>query len=325
MKDIYFTDDYCKVSESIEEGQAGSFNYKGKEGSIEYSFIKRKIDAGFQEGNECYDIISPYGYGGPVILEKNETSSLVNKFEEEFSKFCKRENIVSEFVRFHPIIANHQDFETLYNIQYSRNTIGTDLKSYENPFQEEFSKSTRKLIRKLLKDGVTYNIVENPENMSEFIDVYYSTMDRNDSKEFYYFSKDYFNSLLKKLKENIILVSVFINDTVIAMGLYFKYDNYLHAHLSGTKTEYISLSPAYIIKYAITEWGKNNDYHLIHHGGGISENREDNLFKFKKKFGKNTEFEFYTGKKVWNQDLYDELCNMHEVDKNTEFFPAYRA
>ena len=114
------------------------------------------------------------------------------------------------------------------------------------------------------------------------------------------------------------------NQKTIAMGFYFIYNRFIHAHLSGTLSEFLHLSPAYILKYAITEWGKKNGYSLIHHGGGKSNSPEDSLFLFKKKFGKNTEFEFYVGKKIWNEEIYNILCEKKRIDIETDFFPAYR-
>ena len=94
--------------------------------------------------------------------------------------------------------------------------------------------------------------------------------------------------------------------------------------MSGTYKEYLQYSPAYIIKYGTLIWAIENEIDLIHYGGGITNNKDDGLYRFKKKFGRNTEFEFYVGKKIWNKYIYDKLCIMKNADKNSDFFPAYR-
>jgi hypothetical protein len=63
---------------------------------------------------------------------------------------------------------------------------------------------------------------------------------------------------------------------------------------------------------------------LIHHGGGRSNSPNDNLYLFKKRFGQNTEFKFHIGKKVWNEEIYKELCKIKGIDDQVDFFPAYR-
>src|SRR5699024_850546 len=150
-------------------------------------------------------------------------------------------------------------------------------------------------------------------------------MKRNSADEYYYFDKDYFKKSLIYFKNNIITVEAIYRNETIAMGFYFVFDNYIHIHLSGTLTEYLNLSPAYILRYGVTQWGKEKGYQLIHHGGGRTNDREDSLYKFKKQFGKYTKFEFYIGKKIWNKTIYNKLCKLKEKDTNIEFFPAYRA
>lgn len=326
MKDIYFEESYGKIYENIEDGESLKFEFECQYGSISNLFIKREIPINLEDGNVYYDITTPYGYGGPVINHciEGKKEELVQSYYKEFKKYCLENNIISEFIRFHPVLDNANDFASIYNVRYMRNTVGTNLKEFNDPFQDEFTKSARKNVRRALRDGVTYEIIEEPESIEEFLEIYYSTMDRNKADEYYYFDKEYFMKTLNLFNKNIVIAkSIFENET-IAMGFYFKYNNYLHTHLSGTLTEFLNLSPAYILRYALTNWGKEKGYHLIHHGGGISNDEDDSLYKFKQKFGKNTEFKFYIGTKAWNSIIYEEMCKQLSVDRDIDFFPAYR-
>lgn len=325
MSDIYFDADYGKLYEKHEQGKSEVFELNSQYGTIRNVFIKREIPSEIK-GEKYYDIITPYGYGGPIITDCVEANkeNLLAEYQKEFSMYCMKNNIVSEFVRFHPMVDNAEDFNDIYNTTHIRNTVGTNLRDYEDPFQEEFSKSCRKNIRKSLKSDVSFKITEKPNDVKKFMDVYYSTMERNNATEFYYFDETYFNQCIKYFKENLLVVEAIYEDTTIAMGFYFIYKDYIHIHLSGTLTEYLRLSPAYVLRYAVTQWGKENGYHMIHHGGGRTNDSEDSLYKFKKQFGKNTEFEFHIGKKIWNEATYNELCESKNIDRNVEYFPAYR-
>lgn len=327
LPDIYFTPKYGKLYENIENGKLEEFYFENDIGSVYYQFIKRPIDETV-DGRTYFDITTPYGYGGPVILELNENSSkekLIKEYLEMFEIYCEEKHIVSEFIRFHPIIKNHIDFQKDYDVQYMRKTLGTNLKDYNDPIQSEFNKSSRKVIRRALRSGVTYDIEKSPKDIDEFIYIYNSTMDRNDANDYYYFGNKYFYDIMQNFKENIILVKVKFNEKTIASGLYLLHDKTIHIHLSGTLDEYLYLSPAYILRYSITLWGKENGYELIHHGGGRSNSEDDTLFTFKKRFAKNTEFNFYIGKKIWNNSIYSKLSKLKANNKNTEFFPAYRS
>lgn len=320
--DIYFNTNYGKLYEKIENGICKEFKLECDYGIVKNIFIQRKIllDTNYN------DIVIPYGYGGPIVIADsiNDRKQLINKYHEKFSQYCRDNNIVSEFVRFHPIINNVEGFDSIYKVENIRKTVGTNLKDYDDPVQSEFSKGCRKNIRKALKQGISFRVIEKPDIISNFKKIYYSTMDRNKASDYYYFDDDYFNNCLKYFKNNIILVEAIYDDKVIAAGLYFVYNKIIHIHLSGTLSEYLHLSPAYILRYAVTLWGKEKGYELIHHGGGRSNSPEDGLYRFKKQFGKNTEFDFYIGKKIWNMEIYKKLCQNAGVEDSVEFFPAYR-
>jgi len=325
MVDIYFEPNYGKLYEEMESGESIVYTFEHDYGKIQHMFIKREIP--YSINNHTYfDSVTPYGYGGPVILEVTEGKEreLVEAFEKEFEKYCIENDIVSEFVRFHPIVGNYYPFKEVYNAYYMRKTVATSIEQNVDPMASEFSKSTRKTIRRALRNGVTYKITPQPDDISVFLKIYYSTMDRNEASDYYYFDDEYFEKSLESFKENILLVEVLYEEQVISMGFYFIYNDIIHAHLSGTLTNYMNFSPAYVIKYATAEWASKNNIKLIHYGGGTTNSPENSLYKFKKRFTKDTEFDFYIGKRIWNNDIYNKLCEERNVDKNIDYFPAYR-
>ena len=321
--DIYFDARYGKTCASIEGGKAETFEFKSTHGRIIHQFIRRKID--FEvNGNTYYDLITPYGYGGPLILScTGDKENLVREFEAAFAAYCREHRVVSEFIRFHPLAENALDFQGVYDVSYSRHTVATNLRDYEDPFMAEFSKSCRKGVRRAQAQGISYEVVERPASLDGFIPIYYETMARNQAEAFYYFGKPYFDRCRELFQDNIVLVNALFEGKVIASELYFVWYPYIHSHLSGTLDAYLDMSPDYVIMYGIMEWGKAHGYHFIHTGGGNSSDPEDPLYLFKKKFGKNTDFDFYIGKRIWNPEIYDALCA--QIGRNeTGFFPAYR-
>lgn len=325
MVDIYFEPNYGKLYEKIEGGISTLYEFKGGYGKVHHLFIKREINIAVDD-TIWYDLITPYGYGGPIITECEEGNEklLVGEFNKSFQQYCIENNIVSEFIRFHPICDNAMNFNSMYDVSYIRKTVGTKINNDEDFMISEFSKSTRKSIRRALKSGVTYRITENPHSIETFKEIYYSTMDRNNASVYYYFDDDYFNECLRCFRKNILYIEVLYDDKPIAAAFYFVYGNTIHAHLSGTLEEYLKLSPAYVIKYATATWARENDIKLIHYGGGTTNSEDDMLYKFKKKFTEDTIFKFHVGKKIWNKDIYEKLCNKKNVDEESDFFPLYR-
>lgn len=245
-------------------------------------------------------------------------------FELAFGEYCTERGIISEFVRFHPVLGNAQDFQACYDVHYLRETVGTNLEAFDDPVQREFSKSTRKNIRKALEAGVVYEVIESPTSLGEFKDIYHETMSRNNADAYYYFEDDYFTKCLEYFSDHIVLTKAIHDGQVIGMGLSFTYEGCIHTHLSGTSSDFHHLYPAYVLQYALTVWGKANGYRLIHDGGGRTNDPDDKLLMFKRQFGKNTRFSFYIGKKVWNTTVYKQLCKAIGADMDTDYFPAYR-
>lgn len=322
--DFYFDDNYGKLYENIECGTQEIFEYEDENGKISNQFIKRKIDICINN-SEYFDIVTPYGYGGPVIEKcSGSKEKLLENYETKFKEYCTKNNIVSEFIRFHPIIGNAFDFQKMYNPIYMRKTLVTNLKDYDDPVKSEFSKNCRKSIRQAINKGITYKIIEAPDDLNSLKNIYYETMNRNNATEYYYFADKYFEDLLKYYKNNMVLIEAIYEEKVIAVCLYFVYNKIIHVHLSGTLTEYLHLSPEYVLQYAITLWGKEKEYNLIHRGGGRSNSEDDSLYLFKKNFAKSETRDFYISKKIWNEDVYNKLCELKNVSKDECFFPAYR-
>ena len=324
LLDIYFEPKYSKINEFLIEGETQTFEYEDDNGRIIYTFIVRKIPFEI-EGVGYYDITSPYGYGDPIILKSNNEKELIKNFMLKFDEYCLKNNIISEFIRFHPVEQNHFGFEKYYDVEFNRKTLGINLKDYENPFLEEFSRSTRKRINRQIREGMTFKLIKKPnmEEVKSFYKVYTNTMDRNEASNFYYFPLKYFEDLNKEFNENILLINIFNDNELIASGYYFVYGKYMHAHLSGTIKKYLKLSPAYMIRYAATIWGKENGYEMIHGGGGVTTKEDDSLFIFKKRFSQKTEFDFYLGKRIINKEVYDLLIEINK-NENENYFPLYR-
>lgn len=326
MRDVYFDKNYCLLYEATENGTCEVFEYKDDLGTIRHLFIKKKISLKL-EHKTYYDLTTPYGYGGPIITEllaKERKKELVAHFCSAFHAYCVEHKIVSEFVRFHPLKSNAKDFDACYQVHFRRHTTGVTLKGAEDPVQEEFSGSTRKKIRKALKDGVTYRITVDPDNLEQFKDIYITTMKEVRADPLYFFDDVYFSKCLDYFGDKVILVEALYESEVIGAELHFRSGPVIHTHLSGSLYKYSHLSPVHVMTYAIVLWADEHGVDIIHSGGGRTAAPDDSLYLFKKKFGKNTEFDYCIGYKIWNEDIYQQLTELTHSDATAEFFPAYR-
>lgn len=319
-KDIYFNPFYGKLYEESEKGTLETFSLDTSNGKIEHTFIKRDIQP--IDGVVYCDLVTPYGYGGPLITQCHNKDRLLQEFQERFSAYCSENHVVSEFIRFHPIFQNALDFKDIYNVEYSRHTVGTNLKDYEDPVQAEFSKSLRRELKKAEQAGVTCEAIVNPSSLTTFKKLYEHTMDRNHASAYYYFPDHYYEYIIDKLGQHVLELQLAYEGSIIASELYFIEGDLMHAHLLGSDDQMLELKAGVMLEATAARWGKEHGYRYIHHGGGRSSAEDDALYLYKRKYGKNTTFDFYIGKKIWNQRIYDELCSgCAEID----FFPAYRS
>ncbi|KIH71406.1 GNAT family N-acetyltransferase [Salinicoccus roseus] len=323
-RDIYFTKEYAEANAGIEGGRAIHFEIDDANGHMTLSTIKREINTRI-DGEKYYDLISPYGYGGPIIHRVDDPKALVEAFEKQFTTYCGDHNIVSEFVRFHPLFGNHEPFTEIYDVAHIKETVGTDLVRFEDTFQSEFSSTARKITRRMLRDERFNCTLDRGFNdIGSFMEIYTETMMRNNASGFYYFDRDYFQGLADRFGNDLMTMTVREGDYPVAMCLYFVSGDIVHEHLKGTRDAYLRDSTCYLMKYNMIRWAEENGHSLIHYGGGLTHADDDPLLEFKKRFGRNTAFKFHVGKKVWNRPVYDKLCRINGVLGDTEFFPAYR-
>ncbi|MEG1578858.1 MAG: hypothetical protein RR336_08850, partial [Oscillospiraceae bacterium] len=65
--DIYFDENYGKLYEEIECGTAEVFRFSSELGEVKHQFIQREIPILLADGKTRFDLITPYGYGGPLV------------------------------------------------------------------------------------------------------------------------------------------------------------------------------------------------------------------------------------------------------------------
>ena len=103
----------------------------------------------------------------------------------------------------------------------------------------------------------------------------------------------------------------------------------MHYHLSGSVLEYRNLAPSNLLLYKAALWGCEQGYKTSHLGGGVGSG-EDNLYKFKAAFNKNSDCQFSIGKQIFNEGKYKKLVEIRRkedpmFDGTSKFFPLYRS
>ena len=320
--DIYFRPEYHLIYQNNGDGKAICFYLESKFGRVLYSFLKNPInELGYDLDKKYYDIQSIYGYGGCIY--SNDSKSLKKHFHEIFTAYCKKSNIVTEFVRFHPIIENHEFSAPYLKVHNNRQTVLLDLnQSYEKIFNNIFSSNNRNMIRKG-NNFLNIKISKSKSELKTFIQNYFFTMLKINSNKYYYFSKNYFLGILKYLKKQTYIINAYDQKNISQNSMILFIDNYYaHYHLSGrSKACSSNYSNNFMINEAI-KLAIKKKCKFFHLGGGRTQAEDDSLLRFKLNFSKK-KINFFIGTRIHDQIIYDKICNKWE-EKNQNLKNNYK-
>ena len=320
--DTYWLSGYVKAFRIHGDGEPLLFHYEGEKVRGINAVMKRDVakDARFRgkiEEGTSFDFVTPYGYGG-WITEGGDTEELF----EAYDRWISANGIISEFVRFHPMIRNHEGKEDYYEVIRLGQVVHMDLSSPEGIWENITSKN-RNVIRKAIKNDIRIYNGRFPGIYEQFREIYNRTMDKDRAEEYYYFQPAFYTSVLEDLPQNAQVFWAEKEGQVIAASIMLSANGRMNYHLSGSVREYMSLAPTNLLLYRAALWGQENGYKTLYLGGGVGSG-EDSLFKFKRAFYKGELNHFYIGRKIFNQERYAELVSMREPTESG-FFPKYRA
>ena len=322
--DVYWLSGYVKAFWLHGDGIPLLITYDdGKTRGINV-VMKRDIakDKGFEgklAENTLFDFSTPYGYGGWLIEGENSRSLF-----QAYNEWCAKNFIVSEFVRFHPVLENHNNLQNEYDIVSLGNTVILDLSSPELIWGNITSKN-RNMIRKAQKSGVKIYSGRCPEIYQEFKKIYDCTMDRDEAKKYYYFDASFYKSVCDDLPYNSQVFYAEHEGRIIAASIMLLTNGRMSYHLSGSIKEYAGLAPTNLLLYEAAMCGYASGCKTFLLGGGVGS-CEDSLFKFKKSFNRRDENlrRFNIGRKIFCDEIYDQLLIKSENTRNSDYFPAYR-
>lgn len=320
--DVYYLSGYVKAFHIHGDGDPYLLYYEGDGLRAIYVYMRRPTSI---EG--VYDSVTPYGYGG-VLFEGDVAETKRRDFWKEYLAVMAQEHIVDNFVRYHPVLRNSAPMKSISNVIDLGKTIAMDLASPEVIWDNIHSKN-RNMIRKAEKNGIVIEHGRGMELFDRFIGIYNATMDKDHAEEYYYFKRPFYESIHKDLRDNYEMFYAVYEGKVIAMSIMIFANGRMNYHLSGSDLAYRNLAPSNLLLYKAALWGCEQGFKTFHLGGGVGSG-EDNLYKFKAAFNKNSDYQFSIGKQVFDQGKYDQLVNLRKAadpsfDPSSRFFPVYRA
>lgn len=320
--DVYWLSGYVKAFQIHGDGEPMLFSYNDNSTRGINVVMKRDVadDLIFRDRllkRQFYDFSTPYGYGGWIVEGEN-----FKGLSHAYESWIEKNGIISEFVRFHPMLQNQKWCNDFYDVIPLGKVVHMDL-SCPKTIWENMTSKNRGHIRKAIKSGVVVYNGRYPEIYERFQQIYEETMDKDVADTYYYFNNDFYESVLNDLPENAQVFYAELDKKIIAATIILTTNCRMNYHLSGSLQEYSSLCATNLLLYKVALWGCANGYKTLYLGGGLGSS-EDSLFKFKRSFYKGDLNRFFIGKRIYDLSKYEELVSMRNGIESS-FFPLYRA
>ena len=279
-----------------------------------------------------YDVISPYGYSGFLWHPQEDAVDFIQNALQQLMQTLKDRGVCAAFFRLHPILGDWTNISLEPGILVENGeTVSVDLTLTEAELWAHTRRGHQSTINKCKRLNLVSKMVPFAQYKDKFVQIYCETMDRVGAKASYYFDSEYF-SALQRLNGNLHLGIVEKGDQVICASLFFECCGIVQAHLGGTQTEYLKLSPFNLLLHQARLWAKSRSNTVLHLGGGVGGSKEDRLYVFKSGFSKQRHA-FRTARFILDPSQYHALVEQRAQALgipaaqllSSDFFPAYRA
>ena len=304
----------CAVQESIA-------------GLIMLPMILRPIAAEvWADENYYYDVVAPYGYGGPYVSGSYD----MEKFWLEFTRWAAQKKVISSFFRLSPFAADIRGFVDI--VEPCGGVVIRSLVEGKEEIWRNFKHSVRTCVRCAEQAGLTVEFDAHGERSDDFIRIYYQTMKRLNASQWYFFPHHFFDNIVLKLAGQFVFGHVMYQGDIIASKLILLSQERIYPFLGGSDNKFMDFNPNQILDTQIFYWGIDHGKKSCVLGGGY-DGQEDGVFQYKKKFAPSGVIPYIIGKHIFDKSTYFNLCKkrrQYEVNNGnawnseTVFFPAYR-
>lgn len=278
------------------------------------------------------DVISPYGYAGPLVWDAGDPHALARCFWREFEAWAASIDAVSEFVRFSLI----DDILPFHGTTSPRlmNYVA-ELTCSREELWSSFAPKVRQNARRAIRSGVTVEFDTTGERLDEFLRIYHSTMIRHDSDDWYRFGPRCFEQLHRELPGGFVYAYAMHEGRAVSVDLVLLGTLAAYYYLGGTDAGAFRLRPNDLVKTAALEYARSTGRTRYVLGGGLETG--DGLERYKRGFAPGGARMFCSGECVLDEDVYAALTGealrpggiqesggCPDDVEGPGFFPAYR-
>ena len=336
--DVYYRPGYSRAYEMAGQGRVGAL-------LVESGTVRALLPLLFRElpetclmaGEAFTDALTPYGYGGLMLAGDSEQPSLdqVVALLTELQKWCRENDVVSIYVRLHPLLRQERwlniEGNPDFDLHRLTQTIGLDLSNWDEERHNvsTLSKGRRsdlKYARRLLRLSWASERSTHARDLRIFREIYEGRMTEIGASDFYHFSEEYYSALLEGLGDALDICIAWKGEEPVGAALFMTDRVNAHYHLSASSPLGRECKATTMILNAAAGMARSKGCRYLHLGGGATPG--DTLAAFKESFGGDV-FEYFTLGIVADRAQYNEFVRRSNEKQGHSsaayFFPAYRA
>jgi hypothetical protein len=249
-------------------------------------------------GEAARDWQSPYNYGGPLATVPDRAQ--LSAGWSAFAEVARQRRVIAEFVRFHPVLGNHQGYAGV--VQADRPVVLVNLNVTD--LLASYSGRARTAIRKALNNGLQVSWLSRHDAARLFPSFYRAEMHRIGANDFYFFPDSYFERLLALGCARVLAVQR--DAQPLAMGVFLFARRIVEYHLSATSPAGRGVGATNLLVHGAAQAARENGSIGLYLGGGTDASPDNPLLVFKRSFG-GAQLRFHFGSQVYAAAAYAEL------------------
>ncbi|HVE43134.1 MAG TPA: GNAT family N-acetyltransferase [Planctomycetota bacterium] len=303
---------------------------RGREGGALYPFIRRPLEAEpwCPSGVSGCDLSTAYGYSGPFGWDLNAEET--RSFWSQFDRWAREKDVVTSFARLSVFPEDLLPFDG--DVTVNSPNIVRNLELSDEELWSDYLPKVRQNVRRALSRGCELQVDADGSRMEEFHHIYTATMTRRNASSYYFFKREFFETILQKLQGHCAFFHVVHEGKVVSSELVLLSRRHAYFFLGGTLAESFELRPNDFLQHETFRWCRDAGKHALVLGGGYRGS--EGLLKYKRSFAPRGEVPFKVGMKTYAAALSERLVQERraweasrgvEWNPQADYFPGYRS
>jgi serine/alanine adding enzyme len=190
-----------------------------------------------------------------------------------------------------------------------------NLKQPEEVLWKNLHETRRKQIKRAYNRGIRVEVTRTVPDIGPYYDILLHTYQRAGLPIDH---PSLFQQALTLLapKNNLVFISAYMEDKLIAHRMVLSFKNYLYDWYAGNLTDFQHVYPNDVLVWETLKWGRQNEFETFNFGGAGHPDKPYGVREFKRKFGGQlVEYGYFSH--PFKPILYDVLKKLHHVMKQS--------